>query len=134
MEQYKRKKRDIHLQNFRNLTNRQPFLSFVSCKIPCAVFFIIPAAIVTFIGPKQENITHPRTTTEDYMVAPPWVPFPSTLAYRRHEAEWIAAAFQPNASGVSDVDRLLEMERSCCRLIVLSRGRATTVPAPQQAL
>lgn len=118
MEQYKRKKRDIHLQNFRNLTNRQPFLSFVSCKIPCAVFFIIPAAIVTFIGPKQENITHPRTTTEDYMVAPPWVPFPSTLAYRRHEAEWIAVAFQPNASGVSDVDRLLEMERSCCRLIV----------------
>uniref|UniRef100_A0A0E0AH10 Glycosyltransferase n=1 Tax=Oryza glumipatula TaxID=40148 RepID=A0A0E0AH10_9ORYZ len=87
-------------------------------EIPCAVFFIIPAAIVTFIGPKQENITHPRTTTEDYMVAPPWVPFPSTLTYRRHEAEWIAAAFQPNASGVSDVDRLLEMERSCCRLIV----------------
>uniref|UniRef100_A0A0E0LI94 Glycosyltransferase n=1 Tax=Oryza punctata TaxID=4537 RepID=A0A0E0LI94_ORYPU len=87
-------------------------------EIPCAVFFILPAAFVTFIGPKQENLAHPRRTTEDYMVAPPWVPFPSTLAYRRHEAEWIAAAFRPNASGVSDVERLMEMERSCCRLIV----------------
>ncbi|KAF0907039.1 hypothetical protein E2562_014647 [Oryza meyeriana var. granulata] len=63
-------------------------------------------------------MAHPRTTTEDYMVAPPWIPFPSTLAYRRHEAEWIAAAFRPNASGVSDTDRLWEIERPCCRLIV----------------
>uniref|UniRef100_A0A0D9WWL4 UDP-glycosyltransferases domain-containing protein n=1 Tax=Leersia perrieri TaxID=77586 RepID=A0A0D9WWL4_9ORYZ len=107
-----------------NAENREAFINTVGFLrkpdwiIPCAVFFIIPAAIVTFVGPKQANLAHPRTTTEDFMVAPPWIPFPSTLAFRRHEAEWIAAAFRPNESGMSDADRLQEMERPCCRLIV----------------
>ena len=53
------------------------------------------------------------------MVPPPWIHFPSTLAYRRHEAKWMAAAFRPNASGVSDVDRFWQMQCPCCRLILL---------------
>ncbi|KAK8459247.1 hypothetical protein SEVIR_2G109750v4 [Setaria viridis] len=52
------------------------------------------------------------------MAPPPWVPFPSTLSYRRHEAEAIAAAFRPNASGVSDVDRLWQLHHPSCRLVV----------------
>uniref|UniRef100_A0A0E0E8W0 Glycosyltransferase n=1 Tax=Oryza meridionalis TaxID=40149 RepID=A0A0E0E8W0_9ORYZ len=53
------------------------------------------------------------------MVQPPWIPFPSNVAYRRrHGAEWIAAIFRPNASGVSDADRFWEMEHACCRLII----------------
>ncbi|KQK16315.2 hypothetical protein BRADI_1g28180v3 [Brachypodium distachyon] len=54
------------------------------------------------------------------MVPPPWIPFPSVLAYRRHEAERIAAVFRPNnASGVADADRFWEMlQRPCCRLVV----------------
>ena len=52
------------------------------------------------------------------MVQPPWVPFPSNLSYRRYEAEAIARGFRPNASGLSDIDRLLRLHHPSCRLIV----------------
>jgi hypothetical protein len=74
---------------------------------------------VTFVStPKHESEAHPRTKAEDFTVPPPWIPFPSTLAYRRHEAEWIAAAFRPNASGLCDSDRFWQMHRPSCRLII----------------
>ncbi|KAF8768521.1 hypothetical protein HU200_007531 [Digitaria exilis] len=89
-------------------------------EIACAVFLILPAAIIAFLGSREANEAHPRSTIEDYMVAPPWIDFPTTIAHRRHEAIAIAAAFQPNDSGVSDMDRFWEMHhRPCCRLIVL---------------
>ncbi|EEE66752.1 hypothetical protein OsJ_23460 [Oryza sativa Japonica Group] len=89
-------------------------------KIPYATFLIVPAALVAILGPRRENLTHPRTTAEDYMVQPPWIPFPSNIAYRRrHEAEWMVAAFRANASGVSDMDRFWESEQHPnCRLII----------------
>ncbi|KAK3126649.1 hypothetical protein QOZ80_7AG0559990 [Eleusine coracana subsp. coracana] len=87
-------------------------------KIACAMMLIIPVSFLAFVGPKHESEAHPRSEPEDYMVPPPWIPFPSTLAYRRHEAEWMAAAFRPNASGVSDSHRFWQMHRPSCRLIV----------------
>ncbi|KAK3126641.1 hypothetical protein QOZ80_7AG0559850 [Eleusine coracana subsp. coracana] len=86
--------------------------------IACAMLLIFPVAMVAFAGPKHKNEAHPRTTTEDYMVPPPWIPFPSTLAYRRHGAEWMAAAFRSNASGVSDADRFWQLHRPSCRLVI----------------
>ncbi|PUZ69239.1 hypothetical protein GQ55_2G092300 [Panicum hallii var. hallii] len=86
-------------------------------RIACAMFLILPAALLAYVGTKQSNEVHSRRTTEDYMAQPPWVPFPSTLFYRRHEAEAIAAAFRPNASGVSDMDRLMQLHRPSCRLV-----------------
>ncbi|TVU44532.1 hypothetical protein EJB05_03977, partial [Eragrostis curvula] len=49
--------------------------------------------------------------TFDFTAPPVWCggsssSFLPAVAYRRHEAEWIAAAFRPNASGVSDMDRM----------------------------
>ncbi|KAL6595133.1 hypothetical protein ACP70R_048236 [Stipagrostis hirtigluma subsp. patula] len=89
-------------------------------KFACAMLLIYPVAFIGFIGPRHENEARPRTTTEDYMVPPPWIPFPSTLAYRRHEAEAVAALFRPNASGVADVDQFWQMHRpSSCRLAIL---------------
>ncbi|XP_015694554.2 UDP-glycosyltransferase 91C1-like [Oryza brachyantha] len=88
-------------------------------EIPCAMFSIFPAAMLAFAGGREHNLAHPRTAPEDCMVQPPWIPFPSNVAFRRrHLAEWIAAIFRPNASGVSDADRFWEMERNCCRLII----------------
>uniref|UniRef100_A0A0E0LI93 Uncharacterized protein n=1 Tax=Oryza punctata TaxID=4537 RepID=A0A0E0LI93_ORYPU len=87
-------------------------------EIACAIFSTFPAALGAFVATKQENLAHPRTTTEDYMVQPAWIPFPSTITYRRHEAEWIATGFRSNASGVSDADRFWDSERPLCRLIV----------------
>ena len=83
------------------------------------MFTIFPAALLAFVGTKQSNEAHPRRTTEDYMAPPPWVPFPSTLSYRRHEAEANAAVFRPNASGVSEMDRLWQLlHRPSCRLVI----------------
>ncbi|XP_062186440.1 UDP-glycosyltransferase 91C1-like [Phragmites australis] len=87
-------------------------------KIECAVLLIFPAAILAYVGPKHENEAHPRRTTEEFMAQPSWIPFPSTISYRRHEADAIAAIFRPNASGVSDVDRFWQLQRPRCRLII----------------
>ncbi|KAF8772436.1 hypothetical protein HU200_005763 [Digitaria exilis] len=88
-------------------------------KISCAVYLIMPAALLAFFGSKEKNEAHPRSTIEDYMVPPPWIDFPTTMAHRRHEAKAIAAAFRPNDAGVSDIDRFWEMQqRPSCRLIL----------------
>ena len=60
------------------------------------MLLIFPVGVV---GSKQQNEAQPRTTTEEFMVQPLWIPFPTTMTFSRHEAEWIAAAFRPNASG-----------------------------------
>ena len=76
---------------------------------------------MAFVGPEHENAAHPRSTAataEDFMAAPPWIDFPSTIAHRRHEAQAIAAVFRPNDSGVSDMDRFWELQQRC-RLVVL---------------
>jgi hypothetical protein len=86
-------------------------------RVPCAMFYIFPAALLAFVGPKELNDAHPRTAAEHFMVPPPWIPPPSPIAYRRQEAEWIAVAFQPNASGVADSARMLETPRGCALLI-----------------
>ena len=83
------------------------------------MFLIFTAGFLAFAGSKQQNEAQPRTTTEDFMVQPPWIPFPTTMSFRRHEAEWIAAAYRPNASGVSDVDRFWQVHHPSCRLIVI---------------
>ncbi|RLN35910.1 hypothetical protein C2845_PM03G23660 [Panicum miliaceum] len=72
-----------------------------------------------FLGSREGNEAHPRSTAEDYMVPPPWIDFPSTMAHRRHEARAIAALFRPNDSGMSDMDRFWEMHRPRCRLVIL---------------
>ncbi|XP_039835035.1 UDP-glycosyltransferase 91C1-like [Panicum virgatum] len=87
-------------------------------EISCATFCILPAAFLAFVGPEHENAAHPRSTAEDFMAAPPWIDFPSTIAHRRHEAQAIAAVFRPNDSGVSDMDRFWELQQRC-RLVVL---------------
>nr|CAB3456019.1 unnamed protein product [Digitaria exilis] len=82
-------------------------------EVACAVFFIFPAASVAFMGPKELNDAHPRSSPADFTVPPPWIPSPSCLAFRGHEAEWIAQAWKPNASGVSDLGRTWEVVQRC---------------------
>ncbi|CAN6286475.1 unnamed protein product [Urochloa humidicola] len=82
--------------------------------VPCAAFQIVPGAMIAFFGPRSANAAHPRAAPEDFTAPPSWcASFPPATAYRRHEAAWVAATFKPNASGVSDMDRLWElMERT----------------------
>ncbi|CAL5066555.1 unnamed protein product [Urochloa decumbens] len=86
-------------------------------KVPCAVFLIFPASGMAFLGTKELNAAHPRSTPADFTVPPPWIPSPSCIAFRGHEAEWFARAWDPNASGVSDISRILETTHRCPLLI-----------------
>ncbi|CAL5079073.1 unnamed protein product [Urochloa decumbens] len=86
-------------------------------KVPCAVFLVFPASGMAFLGTKELNAAHPRSTPADFTVPPPWIPSPSCIAFRGHEAEWFARAWQPNASGVSDMTRVLETMQLCPLLI-----------------
>ncbi|XBH95681.1 hypothetical protein VPH35_086201 [Triticum aestivum] len=82
-------------------------------KVPCAVFEIVLAGLAAFMGSRGANTAHPRTALEDFTVAPAWYPFPSTVAYRRHEAGWLAGTFRPNASGVPDIHRMWQINERC---------------------
>ncbi|KAF0907043.1 hypothetical protein E2562_014651 [Oryza meyeriana var. granulata] len=82
-------------------------------QVPCANFSIFSAAGLAFFGPKAAHDAYPRTEPEDFMSPPPWIPPPSTLAFRRHEAVWIAAPYRPNASGLSDAGRVWQVQQRC---------------------
>ncbi|EAZ03144.1 hypothetical protein OsI_25293 [Oryza sativa Indica Group] len=90
-------------------------------RVPCAFFSIYSAAALAFLGPKAAHDAHPRTEPEDFMSPPPWITFPSTIAFRRHEAAWVAAAsYRPNASGVSDIDRMWQLHQRCHLIVYRS--------------
>ncbi|CAL5089214.1 unnamed protein product [Urochloa decumbens] len=73
--------------------------------------------VPAFLGTKELNAAHPRSSAEDFTVPPPWIPSPSCIAFRGHEAEWFARAWDPNASGVSDISRILDTTHLCPLLI-----------------
>uniref|UniRef100_A0A0E0CSQ5 Glycosyltransferase n=1 Tax=Oryza meridionalis TaxID=40149 RepID=A0A0E0CSQ5_9ORYZ len=53
--------------------------------VACAMFHIIPAAMNAMFGPRWANAQYPRAAPEDFTVPPKWIPFPSTIAFRRRE-------------------------------------------------
>nr|BAJ97320.1 predicted protein [Hordeum vulgare subsp. vulgare] len=86
-------------------------------EVPCALFQILHAAFVAFLGPRWANAAHPRTEPEHFTVPPKWIPLPSTTFFLRHEADWIAGTLRANASDVSDAERTWQVfER--CRLVI----------------
>jgi UDP-glucoronosyl and UDP-glucosyl transferase len=77
-----------------------PKIAKVFC-IPCAFFCISQPCFLAFLGPLSEYIHPSRTTLEDFTVPPSWIPFPSNLAYRPHEAWWVLKGTKPNESDIS---------------------------------
>ncbi|KAI7745300.1 hypothetical protein M8C21_017221 [Ambrosia artemisiifolia] len=73
-----------------------------------AVFIIMNAWFVAFAGSSPDNLMNNsdgRTTAEDFLTQPKWVPFPTKLCYRKHEAKWMMDSHSVNGSGVSDLYR-----------------------------
>ncbi|KAK3211138.1 hypothetical protein Dsin_015844 [Dipteronia sinensis] len=71
-------------------------------------FLIFNSWTVCFLGSSSLamiNGDDPRTTPEDFTVPPEWIPFPSNLAYRLHEAKLFLNVAQVNTSGLSDLCR-----------------------------
>ncbi|KAL3524940.1 hypothetical protein ACH5RR_013312 [Cinchona calisaya] len=71
-------------------------------------FCIVSPWTLGFFGPPEMliNGTDPRNEAEDFLVPPKWVTFPTKVAYRIHEINWILGAVNPNISGASDAYRL----------------------------
>ncbi|KAJ9190066.1 hypothetical protein P3X46_001300 [Hevea brasiliensis] len=60
------------------------------------------------------NGEDPRTGPEDFTVPPEWIPFPSKIAFRLHEAKQaFRNHFEVNDSGFSDVFRLGSVMGGC---------------------
>ncbi|CAM0877018.1 unnamed protein product [Alopecurus aequalis] len=82
-------------------------------KVSCALFQIVLAGMVAYLGPRWANSAHPRITVEDFAVTPEWFPVSSNIIYARHEAGWLADAFHSNASGVSNMERFWQINEQC---------------------
>ncbi|GJZ70058.1 UDP-glycosyltransferase 91D1-like protein [Tanacetum coccineum] len=85
-----------------------------------AYFSIINAWFGVFFGPSKDmiNISDERKTLEDFLTPPKWIPFPSNLCYRKHEATWTLGSGSADASGVSDAYRLgMILKGSDCMFI-----------------
>lgn len=83
-------------------------------EVPCVYFSIILASTLAFFGPLSElKGRASRTSVEELTKPPPWVPFPSTLAFRLYQAKWILGACQKNDSGISDVHRVAAVIEGC---------------------
>ncbi|PKI50320.1 hypothetical protein CRG98_029291 [Punica granatum] len=87
-------------------------------EIPVAFFSVFSTALTVFVGPPDslftDGVKRLRPSSESLTVRPPWVDFPSSVAFRSHEAaSFYAGAYMENASGISDVCRLAEVLQSC---------------------
>ncbi|PKI50319.1 hypothetical protein CRG98_029290 [Punica granatum] len=87
-------------------------------EIPVALFSVFSAAVTVFVGPPEslftDGVKRLRPSSESLTVRPPWVDFPSSVAFRSHEAASLYAGFYgDNASGISDACRTAEVLQSC---------------------
>ncbi|KAJ3698672.1 hypothetical protein LUZ61_002377 [Rhynchospora tenuis] len=73
--------------------------------VPCALFCILLASSMVFVGPHSSNKGGLRTKIEHFTVPPSWIPFPSNLACRPHETQWFVRSNTKNESGISIDER-----------------------------
>ncbi|MQL69030.1 hypothetical protein Taro_001314 [Colocasia esculenta] len=74
--------------------------------VPCAYLGLFSASVLSFYGPPSVLLgdsDDARTTPEQLMVPPKWIPFPSNIFYRGYEArELFKPGIEQDASGVSE--------------------------------
>ncbi|XP_038972161.1 putative UDP-rhamnose:rhamnosyltransferase 1 [Phoenix dactylifera] len=88
-------------------------------EVPCAFLSIFPSSFLVFIGPPSEmKLEGLRRTPEQFTKPPEWISFPSSAAFRLHEAQAFTEHYQDNASGFSDIRRL-ELVIQRCKLVAV---------------
>ncbi|KAJ6799975.1 UDP-glycosyltransferase 91C1-like [Iris pallida] len=92
-----------------------------SLNVRTAFLSLFGAAVLGMLGPPDELISPRRLAPEDFTVAPDWVPFPTSVAFRLPEARTVfGPAFGPDASGVSEAYRFGVTVRECDLVAVRS--------------
>ncbi|KAJ4771092.1 Glycosyltransferase [Rhynchospora pubera] len=74
--------------------------------VPCALFYVTLASSMVFIGHGSSKKGVLRTELEHFTRPPIWIPFPSNLALRPHEARWFVSCNRENESDISVVQRV----------------------------
>ncbi|KAM7529369.1 hypothetical protein LguiB_032779 [Lonicera macranthoides] len=90
--------------------------------IPCAFFSAFTAASLGFMG-RVEALKYgvdDRKPPEGFTVPPKWVPFETTVAFRRYEVLKLMDSFTGNDSGVTDLYRYGACIEGCDLLAVRS--------------
>nr|TKR74547.1 hypothetical protein D5086_0000295800 [Populus alba] len=89
-----------------------------------SVFFsIVGAWTISFFGSSYTAILNgddPRTEPQHFTVPPKWIPFPSKVAFRIHEAKRFFDHTEVNSSGVSDSFRSGSVLAGCDVIAVRS--------------
>ncbi|OWM66199.1 hypothetical protein CDL15_Pgr013416 [Punica granatum] len=89
--------------------------------IKSAQFSIFFASSLAFMGPTWSLMGGDyRKAPEDYTVAPKWIPFQTSLAFRLFEIKRIFDSFDGNASGVTDIYRFGAGQESADLIMVRS--------------
>ncbi|KAJ6826538.1 UDP-glycosyltransferase 91C1-like [Iris pallida] len=92
-----------------------------SLNVRTAFLSLFGAAALGSLGPPDELIRPRRLAPEDFTVAPDWVPFPTSVAFRLPEARTaFGRTFSPDASGVSKAYRFGVTVRECDLVAVRS--------------
>ncbi|KAJ0703753.1 putative soyasaponin III rhamnosyltransferase [Helianthus annuus] len=83
-----------------------------------AFFSIFNAWFIVFLGASPEGLINSSDTAEDFLTLRKWIPFPSKLCLRKHEAISFVGHFSGNGSGVSDAYRVgMVLKGSDCMFI-----------------
>ncbi|GMH15262.1 hypothetical protein Nepgr_017103 [Nepenthes gracilis] len=76
------------------------------------LLYIHPRTLSFGVGPSNSPGTHYKCP-EDFTVVPKWITFPTSPAFRLHEAKKIMMISQENISGVSDFFRVASTLKGC---------------------
>ncbi|KAJ0485909.1 putative soyasaponin III rhamnosyltransferase [Helianthus annuus] len=83
-----------------------------------AFFSIFNAWFIAFLGASPEGLINSSDTAEDFLTLRKWIPFPSKLCLKKHEAISFVGHFSGNGSGVSDAYRVgMVLKGSDCMFI-----------------
>ncbi|XP_047312322.1 UDP-glycosyltransferase 91A1-like [Impatiens glandulifera] len=97
----------------------------VECNIPSILLSIFCVATSVFFGPPEylhgDGQKLLRSSPESLTSLPPWIDFPSTLAYPScHSAGIFFGFFGDNASGIPDAHRVAKVTTTCKAIAVRS--------------
>lgn len=74
--------------------------------VGCVYFSIFPPPVHSFFGPPAGLIDGTNfAVPEQLTVPPPWIPFPTTIAFRQYEAAPMLEFARQDSSGVNDLKR-----------------------------
>ncbi|XAR72624.1 Soyasaponin III rhamnosyltransferase [Bertholletia excelsa] len=93
--------------------------------IPLILFNVFTAATLVFLGPPEyltgDGQKTYRSLPESFEAPPRWVDFPSSVAFRNHEAVAVhAGLYGKNASGIADAQRLAKLLQASQAIAVRS--------------